>query len=88
MSKFRYETFYGDDYKYFAVNAEMYTEAQASKLFVEEQDPEPGTVNSYSMGYVYHGFGNVDGETVNGFWLSDEPKGRHPIKCYVYGMTY
>ena len=86
-SRFRYECFYDDDYRYFAVNKSKYTRQQADEICEYELDVDLSTVK-VSDGYVYHGFGMLDGEMENTYWLSDCPKGRWSIECYVYEMRY
>lgn len=87
MSKFDFDTFYDNCDIYFAVNKNIYTKAKADELFINKNDL-PLERAKTSTGYIYYGIGyNIDHEKVSGYWLSGDPKGRHPIECWVYQIN-
>ena len=88
MSKFTFDTFYNDDFKFFAVSKKLFSKEQADELLRREHEIEPSQT-SMDTEYVYYGFGiDLYGDRVNGYWLNEEPHGRNPIECFVYMIKY
>ena len=87
-SNFDFGSFYNDVEVFFAANKNLYTKAQADELFVKECDL-PLKMARTSTGYVYYAIGYNDGhEKVSGYWVDTEPRGRHPIECWLYRWSF
>lgn len=87
-SKFDFCSFYSGCEVFFAANKNLYTKVQADELFAEEIDL-PLSIARTSTGYVYYAIVyNDDHEKVSGYWCDTEPRGRHPIECWLYRWSF
>ena len=83
MSSFDYGVFTGDD-NVFAVSKSMFSEAEADKLFVREQELPLERARKIT-GWVYFGIGyDEDNVRCVGYWFSNRRAGRYPQEVYAY----
>lgn len=80
MSKFEYDSFYGD-YSCIGFNANKYTKEKSLEVGAEEYGCN---VNDLCIeeAYIYYGFGIDDeGEKQRGYWICETPK-RNSFKAW------